>query len=106
MQGGQNHLQCRLIFVFWMGVDGDPATVIPDGYSPVRTERQLDPTGVAGDGLIHGVIQNLCDQMVQGMFIRATDIHTRTMPDRLKAFQYFNIFGGIAAGILSSGGIE
>ena len=66
-----------------MGVDGNAATVVLDAEIAVGVEADLDELGVAGDGLVHGVVQHLSEQMVQGPLIGAADIHAGPLAHRL-----------------------
>jgi hypothetical protein len=50
---------------------------------------------MAGDGLVHRIVQNLGGEVVEGALIGATDIHARTPADRLKPFENLDILGGI-----------
>ena len=45
----------------------------------------------AGKGFIDGVVHNFIDQMVQTGLGGGTDIHTRTLANRLQAFQNLNL---------------
>ena len=58
-------------------------------------EGHVDAVGVAGHGLVHGVIQNLADQMVEGALIRAADIHAGAAANGLKPFQNLDIRGAV-----------
>ena len=51
---------------------------------------------MARDGLVHGVVQHLCHEVVQRPLIGAADVHARPAPNRLKPFQDFNIPRGVA----------
>ena len=59
-----------------MRVGWNTSPVIADKNGVVRSQFQFDPVGVSCDGLIHGVVENLGHQMVQGCIICAPDIHT------------------------------
>jgi DnaJ like chaperone protein len=47
--------------------------------------------GVAGDGLVHGVVEDFGEQVVQGPLVGAADIHARPLADRLQAFQHLDV---------------
>jgi hypothetical protein len=52
---------------------------------------------MTGDGLVHGIVENFCGQMMQRTVIRAADIHAGAAADRLKAFQNFNVLCRVIA---------
>ena len=56
----------------------------------------LDPVGVAGERLVHGVVDHLGEQVVQRLLVGAADIHARPPPHRLEPFQHFDMLGGVA----------
>ena len=76
VQGGQDDLKGRFVREFRMWVGWNTTPVIADKNGVVRSQFQFDPVGVSCDGLIHGVIENLGHQMMQGCIICAPDIHT------------------------------
>ena len=78
-----------------MRIGRNTAAVIADKYGIVRFQFQFDPVRVASDRFVHGVIQDLCDQMVQGRIIGAADIHTGAATHRLQAFENLDVLGGI-----------
>ena len=59
---------------------------------------------MAGDGLVHGVVEDLGGEMVQRALVRAANIHARTPTNGLKSFKNLDIFGRI--GGLGRGGAE
>ena len=80
-----------------VGVHRDAATVVPHGQGAVRIESHLDEPRMAGDGLVHGVVQHLCEEVVQGPLVRAADVHARPHAHRLEPFEDLDVLGGIAA---------
>ncbi len=51
---------------------------------------------MAGDRLVHGVIQQFGHEVMKGAVVGAADIHGRPAPDRLQALQHFDVLGGVA----------
>jgi len=64
VQGGQHDLRGRLVLRLLHLVDRDPAPVVDHGAAVVGMERHGDALGMAGDGLVHGVVHNLVDEVV------------------------------------------
>ena len=107
VQNGHDHLQRRLAGVFGVRIHGDAATVIADGQFAVRGQGYLDQFGVAGHGLVHRVVQNLREQVMQGALISAADIHAGAFADGLQTLQHLDVLGGVAVGVGGAGrGLE
>ena len=78
-----------------MGVHGHAAAVILDGEGAPGVQANLDDLGVAGDGLVHGVVEQLGEEVVQSPLVDAADIHARAFAHRLKTLEDFDVLGGI-----------
>ncbi len=61
----------------------------------VRLERDIDESGVAGNRLVHGIVEDFGEEMMQGCLIRPADIHAGPAPDRFEPFEDFDRSGGI-----------
>ena len=59
-------------------------------------EDDLDQLGVAGDGLVHGVVQDFRHQMMQGTLVGPTDIHAGAAADRLQPFEHLDVVRRVA----------
>ena len=81
-----------------MRIDRDAAAVVGDGEEAVGAEFHLDPAGVAGDGLVHGVVDHLGEQVMQRALVRAADVHAGPAPHGLEAFQHLDVGGCVAVG--------
>jgi hypothetical protein len=53
---------------------------------------------MAGDRLVHGVVQHLGGEVVQGVLVGAADIHARAAADRLQPLQNLDVGRGVATG--------
>ena len=95
MQRGQDYLERRAVGKFRVWVDRDATTVVAHGERTVGFETDLDPAGVAGDRLVHGVVEQFRGQMVQGMLVGAADEHAGSAADRLEALQDLDVRGGV-----------
>ena len=76
-----------------VGVDRDAAAVVLDGQAAVGVETDLDDLGVAGDGLVHGVVEDFGEQVVQGALVGAADVHAGTLAHRFEAFEDLDVLG-------------
>ena len=52
--------------------------------------------GVAGDRLVHGVVEHLGEEVMQGLLVGAADIHAGAPAHRLQPFQHLDVGSGIA----------
>ena len=73
---------------FFMHAHRDTPAVIRDGAGAVRFQHYLYPGTVACQMLVHGIVHDLIDQMVQPLSAGASYIHSRTHPDRFQPFQH------------------
>ena len=104
MQRGQDDLEGRFVLELGMGVDGDAAAVVGDGDEAVGLELELDPAGMAGHRLVHGVVQDLGDEMMHGALVGAADIHAGAAANGLQPLEDFDVLGGIIGRFLGRGG--
>ena len=81
-----------------MGVDRDSASVVDDGDPVAGFQTQFNAAGMTGDGLVHGIVQDFGDQVVQRVLIGAADVHARAAAYRLQAFQHLDILGRVTWG--------
>ena len=96
MQRGQDHLKRTQFREFRVRVHRNAAAIIAHHQPIIGFQRYLNPVGMAGHGLIHRVVDDLRRQMMQRVFIRATNIHARATADGLQPLQNLDILGGIA----------
>ena len=52
--------------------------------------------GVAGQRLVHRVVDDFGEEVVQRLLVGAADIHARPAPDRLQAFEHLDVGRGVA----------
>ena len=79
-----------------MRIDGNAAAVIGHGQKTVGAQFHLDERGMPGQRLVHGVVDDFGEQMVQRLFVGAADIHAGAAAHRLQSFQHFDVGRGIA----------
>ena len=81
-----------------MLVDRNAAAIVGDGQPVAGLERDLDPRGMAGDRLVHAVVEHFGGEMVQRPLVDAADIHARPPADRLQPFEHLDRAGVIVVG--------
>ena len=85
-------------------VHGNAAAVVDDGDGVVDVDDDVDFLGVAGQGLVDGVVDDFVDQMMQSHLAGRADVHGRAQAHRLKAFQDFDVFAGVVVVVAVHGG--
>ena len=96
VQRGHDDLQRGLVLELGVRIDRDSAPVIGHGDRAVLVHHDIDAVGVTGHGLIHRVVENFGEQVMQRAVVRAADIHARPFAHRFEAFKDLDILGGIA----------
>ena len=84
-------------------VDGDASTVVDDLDAAIFLNRDLDVVGVAGQGLVDGVVDDLVHQVVQAAFAGGSDVHARALADGFQALEDGDV--RCAVGLLAFGGL-
>ena len=103
VQGREDDLERRLVLEFGMWVDRDAAPIVADQDAVALEQFEIDRVGVAGDGLVHGVVEHLGHKMMHGPFICAADIHAGALADGFQPFQHLDVTGRVGS-ILGRGG--
>jgi len=98
MQRAEDHLQRRLAGELGMRVHRDAAAVVADGDGMVGVKLHLDPVGMARHRLVHRIVENLRDEVVERAFVGAADIHAGALPDRLQPLQHLDGMGVVVVG--------
>ena len=92
MQDGVNDLytgDARL----GLDIDRDTTAIVDDRDGVVRIDGNLDFGAVAGQSLVHSVVDDFIDQVMQTGGGGAADVHTRTASDRFQTFQDLDTVG-------------
>ena len=79
-----------------MRIDRNAAAVVGHGDEAVGVHLDFDPVGVAGQRLVHGVVDDLGEQVMQRLLVGAADIHAGPPAHRLEPLQHLDVLGGIA----------
>jgi hypothetical protein len=79
VQRRHDDFERRLVLELRMRIDRDAAAVVGDGeVSRRRPARHLDEGGVAGHRLVHRIVDDLGEQVMQRVLVGAADIHAGT----------------------------
>ena len=95
MQRCQDHFQRRLVLEFRVRIDGDAAPVVGHRQAAILVERHLDPVGVSRDGLVHRVVEDFGEEVMQRLLVGAANIHARPPPHGLEPLQHLDVLGRI-----------
>ena len=88
MEGGINHSLRG--HSFGVQVHRHATSIVGYGSRSVRLQGHMDLAAGSCQVLIHGIVHDLIDQMVQALGGHAADIHARPLAHRLQSFQYCN----------------
>ncbi len=95
VQHREDDLRGRLVGIFGVGVDGNPAAVVDHPAPAVGQERDVDARRETGQGLVHGVVDDLVDEVVQTRGTGRADVHAGALAHRLKTLQNRYVFGAV-----------
>ena len=92
MQLRHDHFGGRYAFAL-VDVDRDAAAVVAHGAGAVRIERDQNFLGEAGQRLVHRVVDDLVDHVVQaGAVVGVADIHARPLAHGIEALEDLDRF--------------
>ena len=98
VERGHDHLERRLARIFGVRVDRDAAAVVADGQAVAGLELDLDAAGVAGDRLVHAIVDDLGGEVVERAVVGAADVHAGAAADGLEPFEHLDRGGVVAVG--------
>ena len=78
-----------------MHIRRDAAAVITHKRGAVFSENNRDLVAMPCQGLIHGIVHHLVDEMVEPARTGGPDIHSRALAHRFKSFKDLNLFGTV-----------
>ena len=87
-------------------VHRDAAAVVDDGDGVVHVDGDVDASGVPTQRLVHRIIHDLVDQVVQAHLAGRADVHRRPQANRRQALQHGDIFTCVAAARLRRGRLD
>ena len=97
VQRAHDHFERGFLRRFRVRINRDTAPIVGDGHEPVGPEFDLDEGRIAGERLIHGVVDHFSKQMVQRLLIGAADIHARPAAHRLQPFEHLDVARRVSA---------
>ena len=89
-----------------MRIDRNAAAVVAHRDPTVGGELDFDAGRVAGDRLVHRVVEHLGGEMMQTALVGAADIHAGTAAHRLQPFENLDVLGGIAVAVFRRRGLS
>ena len=96
VQRRHDHFERGLLRKFRMRIDRNAAPVVGHADEAVGLELDLDPVGVAGDRLVHRVVDHFGEQVMQRLLVGAADIHAGAAAHRLQPFQHLDVARRVA----------
>jgi hypothetical protein len=87
VQRGQHNLRRRLVLGLLHFLHGDPASVVDHRAAVVGMQGHRDSLRMAGDRLVHGVVHNLVDEVVQATGAGRADVHAGSLSNGLEALE-------------------
>jgi len=87
VQRGHDDLDRRPV-LHGVVVHRDAAAVVVDPDSAIGQQRHVDGVAVPGQRLVHGVVHDLVDEVMQPALAGRADVHSRALADSLKALEY------------------
>ena len=94
MKNGEYHLN-RRNSCFVIDSNRNSAPVVHNGDGIVRINGNFDMFTESSQSLIHRIIHDFIDKMMQTSGRGAADIHARPLSDRFQTFQNLNLVGTI-----------
>ena len=80
------------------GVDvhGDAAPVVADGNGAVLADGDFNAGAESRHCLVHGVVDDFVDEVVEAALVRAADVHAGAAADGLQSFKDGDVLGGVS----------
>ena len=83
---------------FLVHAHGDTSAIIRNSGGAVFVQCHMNLTAKTGQMLVHRVVNNLIDKVVQALAGDTADVHAGTLADGLETFQHGNTVGIIRIG--------
>ena len=74
-------------------VDGDAASVVLHGNASFGVQGHPDAVAVAGQGFVHGVVQDFLDEVMHAVYAGGADVHAGTHADGFQSLQNLDLAG-------------
>lgn len=75
---------------FGVRIDRHAAPVVDHAQITALLERDLDESGVAGDGFVHRIVDHFREEVVEGIGIGPAHIHPGASAHWLQALEHFD----------------
>ena len=79
-----------------MRIDRNAAAVIGDRDEAIGLHLDVDPVGMSGKRLVHGIVDHLGEEVMQRLLVGAADIHAGPPAYRFEPFQHLDVLCGVA----------
>jgi len=97
MQGRHHDFQARAPG-FLVDIDRDPAPVVGHRHAVVDVDGDLDPVARPRQGLVHAVVDDLEDEVVQPLGSGPADVHGGPLADRLETLEDLDLIDPVGLG--------
>ena len=95
LQRAHDDFERRLLRELRMRIDRDAATVVGDGEEAVCGELDADEGRVSREHLVHRVVDDFGEEVMQRLLVGAADIHAGPAAHRFEAFEHLDVGGRI-----------
>ncbi len=99
VQRGENHFERRLVRILRMRVHRNATPVVAHRHRAIGQQFHVDDARMAGNRLVHRVVEDFGHQMVHRTLVGAADIHARTTAHRLQPLKNLDVLGGVGFGL-------
>ena len=91
VEHGENHLESGQA-CFFLDAHRDPPSIVGNGNRAVPVQGNGHGAAMSGQGLIHRVVYDFVDQMVESGRGRVANVHCGPFAHCLQAFQNLDLF--------------
>jgi hypothetical protein len=78
-----------------MRIDRDAAAVVRDGQKAVRAQLDSDEGRMPRERLVHRVVDDFGEEVMQRLLVGAADIHSGPAAHRFQTFEDLDVGGGV-----------
>ena len=96
VQRAHDHFERGLVLEFGMRIDRNAAAVVGHGHEAVGLHLDVDEGGMPFERFIHGIVDHLGKEMMQGLLVGAADIHARPSAHRLETLEHLDVARRVA----------
>src|SRR5229473_3792570 len=96
MQRAHDDFERGFFRKFWMRIDRNTAAIIGHGQESVSAQFHFDEARMPRQRLVHRIVDDFGEQVVQRLLVGAADIHAGPPAYRLEPFEHLDIGCGVA----------